>query len=177
VENVGRSIVMKYTSRGLRRRRDSDKWEVMLSHKDPLTGDLVATYHTITAKTPKAAARARDKLILEMEREGGTKGSKTTIREYMEKFLAEKEASGTIEPSTVRGYNNDNKLICRHLGDIRLSDLTIAQVNRWMSDLTAAGYTFDVYCQALADKIGVMISTLSAFCVPTAFPTSEICQA
>ena len=35
----------------------------------------------------------------------------------------------------------------------------------------------DVYCQALADKIGVMISTLSAFCVPTAFPTSEICQA
>ena len=34
-----------------------------------------------------------------------------------------------------------------------------------------------VYCQALADKIGVMISTLSAFCVPTAFPTSEICQA
>lgn len=35
----------------------------------------------------------------------------------------------------------------------------------------------NVYCQALADKIGVMISTLSAFCVPTAFPTSEICQA
>ena len=34
-----------------------------------------------------------------------------------------------------------------------------------------------VYCQALADKIGVMISTLSAFRVPTAFPTSEICQA
>ena len=34
-----------------------------------------------------------------------------------------------------------------------------------------------VYCQPHVDKIGVMISTLSAFCVPTAFPTSEICQA
>ncbi len=34
-----------------------------------------------------------------------------------------------------------------------------------------------VYCQALADKLGVMISTHSAYCVPTAFPTSEICQA
>lgn len=42
--------------------------------------------------------------------------------------------------------------------------------------LAAADPAF-VYCQALADKIGVMISTLSAFCVPTAFPTSEICQA
>ena len=41
----------------------------------------------------------------------------------------------------------------------------------------AATFWVLVYCQALADKIGVMISTLSAFCVPTAFPTSEICQA
>ena len=43
--------------------------------------------------------------------------------------------------------------------------------------IAAAGVVGAVYCQALADKIGVMISTLSAFCVPTAFPTSEICQA
>lgn len=35
----------------------------------------------------------------------------------------------------------------------------------------------NVYCQPHVDKIGVVISTLSAFCVPTAFPTSEICQA
>lgn len=35
----------------------------------------------------------------------------------------------------------------------------------------------DVYCQALADKIGVMISTLSAFRVPTSFSIPEIYQA
>ena len=34
-----------------------------------------------------------------------------------------------------------------------------------------------VYCQPHVDKIGVMISTLSAFRVPTAFPTSGIYQA
>ena len=34
-----------------------------------------------------------------------------------------------------------------------------------------------VFSTVSVDKIGVMISTLSAFCVPTAFPTSEICQA
>ena len=32
---------MKYTSRGLKRRGDSDKWCVTLSHKDPITGELV----------------------------------------------------------------------------------------------------------------------------------------
>lgn len=37
--------------------------------------------------------------------------------------------------------------------------------------------TKDVYCQALADKIGVMISTLSAFRVPTSFSIPEIYQA
>ena len=35
----------------------------------------------------------------------------------------------------------------------------------------------NVYCQALADKIGVMISTLSAFRVPTSFSIPEIYQA
>ena len=28
---------MRYTSRGLRRRRGTDQWEVALSHKDPIT--------------------------------------------------------------------------------------------------------------------------------------------
>ena len=43
--------------------------------------------------------------------------------------------------------------------------------------MTAASRSSVVYCQPHVDKIGVVISTLSAFCVPTAFPTSEICQA
>lgn len=42
---------MKYSSRGMRRRGGTDTWEVTLSHKDPLSGMLVRTYHYIEAKT------------------------------------------------------------------------------------------------------------------------------
>ena len=48
---------MKYSSRGLRRRGDTDKWEVTLVHKDPLTGESVRSYHTVTARTEKQAER------------------------------------------------------------------------------------------------------------------------
>ena len=31
---------LRYTSRGLRRRNNTDKWEVTLSHVDPVTGEI-----------------------------------------------------------------------------------------------------------------------------------------
>ena len=49
---------MRYMSRGLRRRRGTDKWEVILSHKDPVTGKAVTTYHTIEAKTESRPRRS-----------------------------------------------------------------------------------------------------------------------
>ena len=51
---------MRYTSRGLRRSRGTDKWDVTLRHRDPLSGELVSTYHTVEARTrKKAEPRAR----------------------------------------------------------------------------------------------------------------------
>lgn len=58
---------MKYTSRGLRRRGDADKREVILTHKDPMTGESLTTYHTVTAKTKRAAGRAREELIVQLD--------------------------------------------------------------------------------------------------------------
>ncbi len=51
---------MRYTSRGLKRRRGTDKWDVTLSHRDPLSGDLVSIYHTVEGSTRKKAEKARD---------------------------------------------------------------------------------------------------------------------
>lgn len=52
---------LRYTSRGLRRRNNTDKWEVTLSHVDPVTGETVRTFHTVDAKTEKARdAQIRD---------------------------------------------------------------------------------------------------------------------
>ncbi len=48
---------MRYSSRGLRRRGDTDKWEVTLSHRDPLSGEIVRSFHTVKARTEKQAQK------------------------------------------------------------------------------------------------------------------------
>ncbi len=61
----------RYTSRSLRRRRNTDQWKCSLSHTDPVTGEVVRTFHTVEGKTQGQAERARDALIVEMELLGG----------------------------------------------------------------------------------------------------------
>lgn len=131
---------MKYTSRGLRRRGDTNQWEATISHKDPLTGEVIRGFHTVSGKTQKAAEKARDLLIVDLELKGGAVNSTVTLQQYMEQFLAYKESSGTIEPSTVRGYRAETKQICRYLGSIRLSDLSIPDITKWMAGMSADGY-------------------------------------
>ncbi len=95
---------LRYTSRGLRRRNNTDKREVTLSHVDPATGETARTFHTVGAKTKKGAEKARDALIFGLGPDGGAVGSSMTVRELVEQFLRYKEASGTGEPSTARSY-------------------------------------------------------------------------
>lgn len=73
---------LRYTSRGLRRRNNTDKWEVTLSHVDPVTGETVRTFHTVDAKTKKGAEKARDALIFRLESDGGAVGSSMTLDIY-----------------------------------------------------------------------------------------------
>jgi len=73
------------------------------------------------------------------------------------------------------------------LADARPGTLRLAPPKGRLDELAAdyasmrpmlfGSYPSIVYCQALADKIGVMISTLSAFRVPTSFSIPEIYQA
>ena len=62
---------MRRSTRGIRRRGNTDKWEVILTHKDPLTGELLPTYHTVEAATKKQAKKKRDELIVRLELESG----------------------------------------------------------------------------------------------------------
>jgi len=128
---------MEYTTRGLRRRRSSDdKWEVRLSHTDPLTGKQVSTYHTITGKTKAAAVKARDELRFGLQDKGTASSTKSTVREFLDSFIDYKENSGTIEPSTVTGYRCEAKMAYRYIGDVRLSELDIPAVAQWMADMS-----------------------------------------
>ena len=97
---------MQYATRGLKRRLNTDKWEVVLSHRDPLTGKQVPSYHTVEGKTLRKAEKARDELILELERNGGAFASKVTFREFLDQFIEYKEEGGFVERSTINwiGY-------------------------------------------------------------------------
>lgn len=57
---------LRYTSRGLRRRNNTDKWEVTSPTIEPVTGETVRTFHTVDAKTKKGAEKARDAQIMSM---------------------------------------------------------------------------------------------------------------
>ncbi len=115
-------------------------WEVTLSHRNPLTGEVVRTYHKVEAKTRRQAEKKRDELILELERKGGALATGVTVREFMDRFLDYKEESGTIKPSTARGYRSEATLICRYIGAEKLVSVTIATVNDWMARMSKDGY-------------------------------------
>ncbi len=131
---------MKFTSRGLRRRGDTDKWEVTLTHKNPFTSKTERTFHTVEARTLRTAERARDELIMELEQQGGAIGRNLTIAQFMDAFLSYKAASGTVEQSTICGYKTENKWIVKYIGAEQLGELNIPAVNRWMADMSADGY-------------------------------------
>lgn len=57
----------------------------------------------------------------------------------MESFVVYKETSGTVEPSTVRGYRCEVGWIGKYLGAERFCDLTIPMVSKWVADMSADG--------------------------------------
>lgn len=132
---------MNYHNRSMRRRRNSDKWEVVFSHTDPLSGETVTSYHTVTSKTKNGTIQARDELRFKLENEGLGAGSSITVREYMKEYLEFRENEGRIEPSTLRGYNLDVNTINKYLGNIKLCDLTVNDLTKWMEKMTKEGYS------------------------------------
>lgn len=131
---------MKYSSRGLRRRGDTDKWEVTLVHKDPLTGEAVRSYHTVTARTEKQAERKKNELIRRLDSQGLAAGTRMTIADLADSFIEHKANSGTVERSTIEDYKKHVKTIKREFGSIRVGDLGIPDVNAWMASMTERGY-------------------------------------
>ena len=130
----------RYASGSLRRRRNTGQWECSLSHTDPVTGEVVRTYHTLVAKTQRQAERARDALIVELGLLGGAPSSSVSLRGFMASFMRHKEDSGTIEPSTARGYRAGTRIICRHPGNVKLAEPPTPDASSWMRDMGADGY-------------------------------------
>ena len=166
---------MEYRSRGLRRRGDSDKWQVILSHKDPLSGEWVPSYHTIEAKTEKKAEKARDALILDLERKGSSYTSKLTVQEFLDMFVQYKEDGMQVERSTIDHYRKQARVVKRYLGSYRLAELSIPLVSGWMAQMVDEGYAprsvskpFGVLRQAMryAQALDLITKNPCEYCKP-----------
>ncbi len=107
---------MEFKPKSLRRRRNTNKWECVLTHTDPLSGKEVQTYHTIEGKTRKQAEQARCDLIIALQMEGFSASTNMTILEFMEYFLEYKIQSKTVELSTIRGYRIEMRMMCKYIG-------------------------------------------------------------
>ena len=55
-------------------------------------------------------------------------------------FLDYKEKAAIVEAPTIRGYRHESKLVCRYIGELRLGDVGIPDVNGFMASMTADGY-------------------------------------
>lgn len=124
----------------MRRRRDTDKWELRLIYKNAAGGDPVDRYYSIEAKTQKQAEKKRDELIVQLELEAEEESPRVTVEEYMDAYIKMREQSGTVEPSTIQSYKKDVKRVYEFLGEVKLSDLTIDMINEWLASMNRKGY-------------------------------------
>ena len=62
------------------------------------------------------------------------------LLDVIDEFVAYKKGSGTVEPSTIRGYEKEARQISRYIGGVKLSELTIPAVNGWMAQMIEEGY-------------------------------------
>ena len=77
---------------------------------------------------------------MDLQANGLAVSSSITVKEFMESFLKYKIESKTIEPSTIRGYRHEIKLMSKYIGAERLSSLNVATVNAWMAKMSADVY-------------------------------------
>ena len=67
----------------------------------------------------------------------------------MASFMRHKEDSGAIEPFTARGYRAETRIVYRHLGSVRLAELSIPGASSWMRDMGDDGYAPESCLKAL----------------------------
>jgi integrase len=106
--------------------------------RDPVTGKRVQHYVTVRGNKKEAEQRLAD-LLHQLDTGTFMKPGKTTLGDYLEKFLKE-YAIPNLSPKTVEGYES---IITRHLrpqlGNIVLSQLRPEHVQKFYADCLSKG--------------------------------------
>ncbi len=105
-------------------------------------------------------------------------GVDVTVEQFMRSFLDYKEQSKTVEPSTMRGYKGETRLMCRYIGAELISDLNVPTINAWMAKMSADDYApktvakcFRLLKQAL--NYAISLDLLTKTPATSASPRSE----
>lgn len=168
-----------YKSRSMRQRRGTDKWEIRLTHKNPMTNEIETSYHTIEAKTEAQAVHRRDELIRTLSFNGSAFASDETVQELLAEFIEHKRKSGGIEESTANYYEKDARSINRHIGGIRIADVTIAVVDNMLAEMAMTLNTYaEVDPEAKRAAVGRIqaafdIDESEVFKLPSATPEPQ----
>lgn len=91
------------------------------------------------ADADAAAERIAAAEKAEAERIAAEKAKAPTVGEYVSSFVDTLEASGNVERVTVSGYRTTAARIDAGFKDVKLADLTTAQVQKWENRLSKQG--------------------------------------
>ncbi len=106
------------------------KWQLRVSAgKDPRTGKYVTKVRTVNGTLSEAKAALRD-FIEELE-DGRVQGKTSyTFQEYCERYLNERKAKKEVAETTLRRQEWQFKAACKHIGAVKLEDVTPAMLNQ-----------------------------------------------
>jgi integrase len=126
--------------RGTIEKLPSGSWRITLSlGKDPSTGKYRRSRHTVEG-TKKDAERERTRLLREYDTGGYVEPMKTTVAEYLERWLKEYVATRIDKPRTRRSYQ---MIVRGHLipaiGHVKLARLTQQTIQAYYATALASG--------------------------------------
>lgn len=134
----------KYTSTMLRevKGKGGKRWKAVLKYKDGDKWRQVSKTFGADVRTKTQANKAlqqwRDQMELEAQRPE-LPSAKTTVAEYVSKYIDTIEAAGTVRPSAISDYRTSCKRISEGIGDVVLRDLTTAKIQAWEARLLKSG--------------------------------------
>jgi integrase len=119
------------------RERSSGHWAIILDQRDPASGKRKRRWHSFTG-TKRTAQIECARLISEMQRGTYLEPSKTTVAQFLDRWLADIKAR--VSPKTYERYEQVcHKNIVPLLGAVLLSKLKPAQISEAYAKALASG--------------------------------------
>ena len=120
-----------------------DRWHGQVSMGKDMAGTAVRRH--VSGKT-KSLVTTKVR-ALEADRDSGKpalRSIRTTVGEWLEEWIGDKQAERYVARSTIRGYQTDQPHLTR-IGDVRLSELTPAHIEHLWRTMAEAGLLATVH--------------------------------